>query len=179
MKLSHAVTPDLDTLIGLFHDSADALGAFREVEAADMPALYRELLDHEHHMTVTVENHHNAPVDVGVVHRRINASHYAREIVLTRQTDGQVVQFGIMRVNLAYLSPEVRTEIESEAIPLGRILIQHDVLRKIHLFSLWEVRPSRWLAGTLELESFQPIYGRTALIYCNHEPAIELLEIVQ
>ena len=179
MKFSHVVTPDLDTLIGLFHDSADALGAFREVEAADMPGLYRELLAHEHHMTVTVENHHNTPVDVKVVDRRINASHYARQIVLTRQTDGQVVQYGIMRAHLASLAAEVRTEIESEAVPLGRILIRHDVLRRIHLFSLWEVRPSRWLADILKLESFQPIYGRTALIYCNHEPAIELLEIVQ
>ena len=104
---------------------------------------------------------------------------YAREIVLRRQSDGQVVQYGIVRINLGYLSAEVREEVGSEKTPLGRILIQHDVLRQIRLFSLWKIAPTVRLLDALELDQPREIYGRTALITCNDEPAIELLEIVK
>ena len=83
-----------------------------------------------------------------------------------------------MRVNLAYLDDAVRREIESESTPLGRILIEHNVLRRVHLFSLWRIEPAARLRELLCLPEGQEIYGRTALIYCNDEPAIELLEIV-
>jgi chorismate-pyruvate lyase len=173
------VTPKLDTLIGLFHQCRDDLGEFREVGPGEMPPLARELLAHENHMTVTVEAHYGCPVNVRVLQRKSTKSHYAREIVLTRRDDDQVVQYGIMRVNLSYLDPTVRAEIEREETPLGRILIEHDVLRQIHLFSLWKIDPSPLLLRTLELNSPQTIYGRTAMIYCDHEPAVELLEIVR
>jgi chorismate-pyruvate lyase len=173
------VAPDLDRLIGLFHKSREALGEFAEIDEEALPAVYRKLLAHEHHMTVTVEAYYRCQVDVRVVARRITPSHYAREIVLARQTDGGVVQYGIMRVNLAYLDQAVRAEVEREATPLGRILIEHKVLRRISLFSLWRIDPAPRLCHALSLEPPRTIYGRTAMIYCDHEPAIELLEIVK
>ena len=206
MNAEPAIVPDVDTLAALFFADRAALGRFEEVAPADMPPVYRKLLDHEHHMTVTVEEHHGGPVDVKVLRRRIappraphtsngkaapstsdaptpEPTHYAREILLIRQRDGAVVQYGIMRVNFAFLGQAVRREIESERTPLGRVLIEHDVLRRIHLFSLWRITPGDRLAEALQIDpvrdAFTPIYGRTALIYCNDEPAIELLEIVK
>jgi hypothetical protein len=63
---------------------------------------------------------------------------------------------------------------------LGRILIEHDVLRRIRLDRLWRVTPGPDLAGWLcpDADPPPPTYGRTALIECNGEPAIELVEIV-
>jgi chorismate-pyruvate lyase len=173
------VIPDLDTLIGLFHAGRASLGQFDQVEPDDMPAVYRTLLAHEHHMTVTVEAHYGCPVDVRVLERRITPTHYAREIVLTRQSDGRAVQYGIMRINLRVLGPEIQAEVRSEKAPLGRILIQHDVLRRIQLFSLWRIAAAPLLLSALELETPRDVYGRTAIIDCNDEPAIELLEIVK
>jgi hypothetical protein len=88
-----------------------------------------------------------------------------------------VVQYGIMRVNFDYLSPEVADEIRSERTPLGRILIEHNVLRRVQLFSLWRVEMG---AELQQLFGSDPgiAYGRTAMIDCNDEPAIELVEIV-
>jgi chorismate-pyruvate lyase len=173
------LTPDeLYALIGLFYARPEELGAFEEVLLSSMPEPYRELLAHTEHMTVTVEQFHKSPVDVHVHQTLVTPSHYAREISLTRQSDGRVVQYGIMRVNLSVLSPEVRREIEAQQTPLGRILIQHDVLRKIHLMSLWKVVPGTDLCGIFGLSSPQVTYGRAAVIDCNGEPAIELLEIV-
>ena len=178
MSTWERITPDLDTLIELFYDNRQHVGAFREVEAAKMPAPFDKLLAHEHHMTVTVESHHNSPVDVKVLRREVSDTQYAREILLTRQSDGRVVQYGIMRIRLDLLPAAARQEVVSEGTPLGRILIQHNILRSVHLFSLFKITPGEVLQTWLNSGSDEPVYGRTALIYCNGEPAVELLEIV-
>ena len=162
----------------MFYRAPEELGRFEEVYLSKVPDPYRELLAHTHHMTVTVERFHHSPVDVRVLDKRVTPTHYARQILLSRQSDGRVVQYGIMRVNLGVLAPEVRAEIEAERTPLGRILIEHDVLRRIYLMSLWKVTPSEQLCRLLEMDSPSDIYGRAAVIDCNDEPGVELLEIV-
>jgi chorismate-pyruvate lyase len=129
-------------------------------------------------MTVTVERYHNCPVDVDVLATQMAEHHYARKILLRRQIDRAVVQFGIMRVDFAFVSDEIRRQIESQTIPLGRILINHNVLRDVKLSQLWKVTPGPDLQRLFNLPSQVPSYGRTAVIDCNGEPAIELLEIV-
>lgn len=169
--------PDLQSLANLFFEDPGDLGEFTEIPVEQLPDPYRQLLGHTHHMTVTVENYHQSPVDVEVLDKRINDTHYSRKILLRRQSDNGVVQFGIVRLNRTALSPEVRDEIESEQIPLGRVLIQHNVLREVKLMSTWKIKPGpdlvRAFGGSLEV-----CYGRTALIYADGVPAIELLEIV-
>lgn len=168
----------LSTLIELFYPDPLALGRFTEVPATEVPQPQRDLLGHRHHMTVTVEAHHGSSVDVQVLDRNTNAQAYARKILLKLQSNGRVVQYGIMRVNFAYLSEAVRKEIESEAIPLGRVLIDHNVLREIELNSLWKIEPGPELCQLFSISPDQIVYGRTAIIRCNGEPGIELLEIV-
>jgi chorismate-pyruvate lyase len=172
---------DLATLIALFYPQASELGSFEQTPADAVPEPYRSLLAHEHHMTVTVEAFHDSLVDVRVLQRLKTDTHYAREILLARQTDGHVVQYGIMRINLAYLSEPVRARILAEDTPLGRILIEHDVHRRINLHHLWKISPGPALSKAMELPAASAddvVYGRTAMIYCDNEPAIELLEIV-
>lgn len=167
----------LEPLVRLFYDDDAGLGSFTEVSPEEMPEGYRHLLAHEHHMTVTVEKFHGGPVDVRVLDKVVTEEHYARKILLVSQSDGFVVQYGIMRVHLADLPPQAREEIVGEGNPLGRILINHDVLRKIHLHRLWRVEIGKELKDFFG-DSSPTTYGRTATIECNGEPAIELLEIV-
>jgi chorismate-pyruvate lyase len=172
------VVPELETLVALFYDAPRELGRFVEAPAGQLPAVYKELLGHNHHMTVTVEAHHHSLVDVRVLATKTDDRYYARKIVLERQSDSRVVQFGIVRLDFRYLSDEVRREIEGQSAPLGRILIEHDVLREVELFKLWRVTPGADLRRMFALSGPEITYGRTALIHCNGEPAIELLEIV-
>jgi chorismate-pyruvate lyase len=173
-----AVTPDLDTLVRLFYRRPEDLGRFDEVESRDLARDYRMLLAHDSHMTVTVERFHNGPVDVRVLETKASGDHYARKILLTRQSDGAVVQFGIMRLDFSAVSPEVRREVESQQAPLGRILIEHNVLTKVHLSKLYQVTPGADLRRHFNLREGEITYGRTAVIHCDGEPAVELLEIV-
>ena len=172
------ITAELLSLVELFHESPEDLGEFHAVAASSLAQPYRELLAHPHHMTVTVERFHKSPVDVRVLDTKVAGDRYMRRILLTRQSDGRVVQFGIVRLNFEFLSPEVRREIESKSIPLGRVLIKHDVLREIELVAIWHVKPGPELCKVFGCEPNDITFGRTAIIHCNGEPAVELLEVV-
>lgn len=177
-KTPQSADVELDQLISLFYQDAKDLGAFQQVEANQLSTVGRTLLAHDQHMTVTVEKRHQCSVDVVVMETRTDENYYSRKILLTRQSDGCVVQFGIVRINKTYLTKEVQDEIEKLETPLGRILINHDVLRTVKLLSLLEIKCGEELANMLGLETGSLCYGRTALIYCNGSPAIELLSLI-
>ena len=178
MPAADLPTPYLPDLVALFYPQPQQLGMFEQLSPAEVPQPYRRLLAHNKHMTETVEQFHGSQVDVQVLATRRDNGFYSRQILLTSRNDGQVVQFGIPRLNMAYLDEEVRREIESETKPLGRVLIEHNVLREVQLVALWKVQPGPELCRMFGLTVPETVYGRTALIYCNGEPAIELLEIV-
>ncbi len=170
---------DLNRLLQTFyHDPSgtQALGMFRSVDA--LPEPYNRLLNHNEHMTVTVEEHYGQSVDVQVHRTARDGVWYCREITLSTSESRRIVQYGIVRLKTDELAPDVWREIESESIPLGRVLINHDVLREVQLMGLWEVRCGQCLASLLHQTIGSVAYGRTALIYCDGEPAIELLEIL-
>ena len=178
MFTSQAAFPDLHDLVHLFYDQVGDLAEFENQLSGTLPAPYDRLLDHNHHMTVTLESHHGCPVDVHVLQVEEKGGTYCRKILLSRQSDDQVVMLGIVRLHTQYLQPEVRDEIEAQTTPLGRVLINHNVLRRVELGKLWRVTPNVELQRHFGLDSARVTFGRTAIIHCNEEPAIELVEIV-
>lgn len=169
--------PDLATLFDLF-PSSSYLRDYEILPAERVPEPYHKLLVHEHHMTVTVEAHHGSLVDVKVLEKRRDGDSYARKILLAKQTDGKIVQFGLVRIWLHYCSEAVRDEIVSEKTPIGRILINHNVLRRIEPTQFLRVTPGPDMMRWFALATAEPTYGRLALIHCDGKPAVELLEIV-
>jgi chorismate-pyruvate lyase len=175
-----ATLPNLEELIGLFYADVKDVGSFKQVPAGMMPGYARTLLSHNEHMTVTVEEFHGCSIDVDVLQVIEQDTHYSRKIVLRRQSDQRVVLFGIVRLDFRHVDDDVRREIVSRQIPLGKILIEHNVLRQLQLVGLWKVDPGSDLRKTFDMDPTSPlsVYGRTALIYCDGEPAVELLEII-
>jgi chorismate-pyruvate lyase len=169
--------PDIKKLYALF-PPGDDMPEYEFVPSDEVPQPYHGLLVHEHHMTVTVEKHHGDLVDVQILERRHNDEFYARKILLALQGNRRVVQFGIMRVYFRYLAPDVRQEIVAGRTPLGRILIHHDVLRRIEPTAFLRIVTTPAMMKWFGLEEPRLTYGRLALIHCNEQPAVELLEIV-
>jgi len=169
--------PDLAELFVLF-PPADYLRALEAVSPAQVPQPYGGLLVHEHHMTVTVEAHHGGLVDVRVLEERRENEAYARKILLALQKTGKIVQFGLMRIHLNCCTAAVRDEILSKRTPLGRILIEHNVLRRIEPTAYLRAVPGPAMMEWFGLAEPLPTYGRLALIHCDGKPAVELLEIV-
>jgi len=171
-------SPDLHELIGLFYESSNELGEFQPVDSQSMEPDYRQLLAHDHHMTISVEEFHRCPVNLEVLDENVVDDLYSRKILLRRTTDNQVVQFGIVRLSLDILTPQVREKIESKSLPMGRVLIEHNVLRTVRLTQLWQISPGSELSSYFWSEPQPHCYGRTAMIFFDDQPAIELLEIV-
>lgn len=175
--MSPSAGPDLHTLFQLFPPSS-YLREFDVVAADWIPEPYRRLLVHEHHMTVTVEAHHGSLVNVKVLECKRDGDSYARKILLALQSNGRVVQFGLVRIWLPYCSDEVRDEILAQKTPIGRILINHNVMRRIEPTEFLRVTPGPDMMQWFGLTTPETTYGRLALIHCDGKPAVELLEIV-
>lgn len=169
--------PTLDQLYRLFPDSLDRPEAI-EVSAAEVPQPYHRLLVHTDHMTVTVEEFYGSPVDVRVLDCRRNGNEYARKILLTTQATDQVVQFGLVRINLEMCSEPVREAILEGKTPLGRVLIRHDMLRRIEPVVFLRVTFSPAMARWFGVEVGATTFGRVGVIYSGERPAVEVLEIL-
>lgn len=170
--------PTFDHLYRLFPDSPDRPTAV-EVPADELPDPYHGLLVHAHHMTVTVEQFYGSPVDVQVLNCRRVGNEYSRKILLTlRNTSRRVVQFGLVRINLGVCPEPVRNAIVEGKTPLGRILIQHDMLRRIEPVAFLRVKLSAAMAEWFGVVPGAETYGRVGVIYTGHRPAVEVLEIL-
>ena len=173
----YSISDPAKLLFELFPPS-DYLASSEAVPAEKVPAPYDTLLVHSHHMTVTVEGHYGEKVDVQVLQQVHRAGTYARKILLVTKQSRRVVQFGLVRIHLDFCSPAVQEEIVKGQTPLGRILIEHDVLRCIEPKSYLRVLPGSAMMEWFGLPEPRPTYGRLALIHCDGKPAIELVEIV-
>lgn len=167
----------LDDLYAYFPDRSDR-PAIQRVAATDVPEPYHRLLVHSHHMTVTVEQFYGDAVDVKVLEARREGNSYARKILLALRGSGRIVQFGIVHVDLGLLAPAVRDEIVSQRTPLGRVLIQHNVLRVVRPIEFFRAMPGPAMCGWFDLAAAEPIYGRLGVIFTDGKPAIRVAEIL-
>lgn len=170
-------SPTANSLYALFPASADR-PVCTPISGDEMPEPYRSLLVHTHHMTVTVERHYGGPVDVNVLESAHDGDEYARKILLRVRHTGRVVQFGIVQIDLTFLSPPVREKIVEGKTPLGRVLIEHNVLRHILPAGYLKVEPSPRMCEWFGLAEPTTTYGRLGIIYTDGKPAIEVLEIL-
>ena len=142
-----------------------------------MPAPYRNLLVHNNHMTSALASHYGHPVSLRVLGEQRDGHIYSREILLTLGRSDNVVEYGIMRIDLSLVTEAVRSRILARTVPLGDILMRHKVLRRIE--PKWFVRFGE---GSPLLAHFgsdvKEAFGRIGIIHCDHKPAIELLEVV-
>lgn len=178
-QASAAYANEMTSLAGAFFQPLTELGDATPIGEADLPADYQTLLAHTGHMTVTLEAWHESLVDVQVVSERKSPDAYARHSLLSRQTDDRVVQSGIMRIDLRDVPEQARRKIELGETPLGRILIQNNVLREVELLALWRLAAGPMLAHELAIAPGGVIYGRSARILVKGRPRVELLEIVR
>ena len=170
--------PQLPELFAVFPNPA-RVPEFETITPDDMPEPYHGLLVHNHHMTVTMEEFYHDRVNVKILQRLLGEDWYARQILLVCRGNGRVVQFGLPIIKLSYCSEPVREAILEGKTPLGRILIENNVLRRIEPTQYLRILP-----GAATETWFGPqrgkreTYGRLGVIFCDEQPAIEVLEIV-
>ncbi len=168
---------ELLSLTRLFPSSEALFLKAEHIPSAVTPEPYKSMLVHDHHMTVEMEAYHKTSVDVRVLAQKLDGDLYSREILLLKHGTDSVVQYGLVRFNLSYVTTEIRNEILAQQTPLGRILINHNVLRHIDLGAILEITAGPRLARHFGMPVGGVTYGRLATIFCNRQPAVDLLEI--
>jgi chorismate-pyruvate lyase len=168
---------ELASLTNLFPSSEPLFLKAEHIPSAVTPEPYKSMLVHDHHMTVAMETFHKSTVDVRVLAQHLTGDIYSREILLLKHGTETVVQYGLVRFNLGYVTADVRSEILAEKTPLGRILINHNVLRHIDLGAILEITAGPRLAHHFRMPVGTITYGRLATIFCNRQPAVDLLEV--
>ena len=136
------------------------------------------LLVHHEHMTVVLQKHHGRPVDVHVLEEHLAGDLYTRKISLTPVGTDKVVEWGIVRLNFKFMPPQVRDEILAKKMPLGAILIKHNVHRRIKPRYFLRFPENGQVLRLFSDRQSEPAWGRLGTIFCNDEPCIELLELV-
>ncbi len=179
MSALHELNNLDDAIVSLSQEPfGDALiSSYTAVAAESLEEPFRKLLVHHDHMTEVLFAYHGRAVCLHVLRRAQDADTYTRFIKLAAHDSEQVIETGVVRINLGLLSAPVRQEVLAATKPLGSILIEHDVLRRIEpkwYFRLESSCPMLDHFGS----SVQQAYGRVGLIHCDHQPAIELLEVV-
>ena len=169
----------LDFVSAFSQDGLFELPEYQEVGAREVPEPYGTLLVHQQHMTVALERYHGGRIDLRVLASRHLGNLYSRLILLGLEQTDQIVQFGIMRIDLDCCDEAVRSEILEAKTPLGRILIEHNVLREIKPYRYLRIVPNDQMCGWFGLRSAEPTYGRLGNILYNAVPAVEVLEVVR
>jgi hypothetical protein len=180
MNQTSLATPDLhQSLVDLFAGwLAVAPGDYSVVPAAEMPEPFRGLLIHHRHMTEVLQGHYGEPVHLAVQLSEASEATYRRRITLTAGPGGPLVELGAVRLDLSVLPGPVQSEILAQSTPLGRILINHKILRRVVPHYYVHLHAHSPIVQLFNLPVPATLYGRIATIFCNEQPAIELLEIV-
>ena len=183
---------ELSRLVAIHRSPELLFDDVEHVPASLTPEPYRQLLVHDHHMTLAMEEFHGHAVQVHVVDREFENEGYFRTSVLTVPavivgrtagkagtwfTGERAVQFGAIRFNFEFVTTEVREAIVAENTPLGQVLIEHNVLRHIDLGAILRIKVGPELSELFGCPRGTETYGRLATIFCNRRPAVDLLEV--
>jgi chorismate-pyruvate lyase len=148
----------------------------RRVEPDEMPVITRALLVHHGHMTEVLGRHYHGKVELTVLESQLVEGSYWRKILL--HVNGQLAEYGVVRIFLQYVSKEAADEILERKLPLGAVLIKHNILRSVEPKWYVKISPAEiknFFGGEPDKEHY---FGRIGVIHCNGEPAIELFEVV-
>lgn len=165
-------------LAHVWRDFCEPGDSYEIVRPDAVPAPFDRLLVHDEHMTERLRDFHGVGVELRVLAEQTRPELYSREILLTLPGSGQVVEYGVARVHLGFVADPVRAEVLARRRPLGDILVQNDVLRRIEPKWFYRFSADANVVGHFRSAVGPEVYGRVGTIFCDDAPAIELLEIV-
>lgn len=101
--------------------------AVQAVDAAQLPANARALLDHDRDMTSTLEAWMEEPLRLRVLARQRRGDELVRQVVLVGERSGRAAEFGAIVIHLERFPPGARRDIIVARRPLGSLLVAHAV----------------------------------------------------
>jgi len=168
----------LESLCQWFYEDRISGEGCEPILAAELPEAYRNLLVHNDHMTRRLAEYHGAQPRLKVLHERTESDIYSRNILLICGDAEQIIEFGIVRIAMHFVPEKMREAILDRERPLGDILMTHGVLRRIEPRWYFRFEEGSPMEGYFGRNHRGEVFGRVGTIYCDGQPAIELLEVV-
>lgn len=177
--LAGCATPQdaIDELCGVFRDYSSFADCCEVVTPEQMPETYRQLLVHNRHMTLVLQEHHGKPINLYVMDAVRDGDFYTRKIFLAKGLNAPAIELGVVRLDLRCIEGLPRQEILQQRTPLGAVLVKHNVFRRIEPRWYLKFPAGSPMLAWMGYPNDGPFYSRIGTIWCNDEPAIELLEI--
>ncbi|MGO8675868.1 MAG: hypothetical protein ACLQVX_08355 [Limisphaerales bacterium] len=132
----------------------------RVVPGDEVPPPYKSLLVHSRDMTPTLEGFHGQPILLTVLSRERDGDTYWREVILKGADDSRPVEYGVIRICLAPLSPAAAKSVLEELRPLGKILQAEAVAHLSWPQAFFRVQADARLINVLGLRQPATLYGR-------------------
>jgi len=156
-----------------------SLPSVYQLEGADVPEPFQQLLVHENDMTPTLEAFHGGQLSVRVLMRRLEGDTYARHVLLTLNGSQAPVEFGAIIIHLQHLPAEARDDILAEWRPLGAVLAAHHIEHTSHPLAFLAVTADDRMKEALHLNGTPTLYGRRNVLRDVHGNVLaEIVEIL-
>jgi hypothetical protein len=174
-------TPDAVSLLKPLADFyvGRALPSFRFIEAARVPRIYRDLLDHSNDMTSTLQRFHREEIRVRVLESRRRGNCYERKVILVTRDTRRTVEFGAIEIFLEYFPLQARQEIFRAEMPLGAILRSFRIVYQSNPQAFFEIESDEIMNAALSLPHSRTLYGRcNEIMNCKGQVLAEIVEIL-
>ncbi len=166
----------LDDFYALAHRK---LPKIERIEGDAVPEPFRQLLVHAHDMTPTLEQFHGSALFLNVLSRQHRGDFYFREVVLLTEREQRPVEFGAIKINLAFLPCASRLRILDEHEPLGGVLRDYQVPHTSRPKAFLRVEADKFIKDALHLRGTQVLYGRRNTLFDAQQRAFaEIVEIL-
>jgi chorismate-pyruvate lyase len=149
------------TPLSQFYDDHDLnMPELRQVDGADMPEPYRQLLVHKGDMTPTLAAFHDSEIHLRLLRKKQRNGAYCRLVALLLDSDGAPVECGAISIYLDRFPEAAREAIRGDHQPLGGILAQYEVPHTSDPALFFEVDSDALINDALGLTGSHTLYGR-------------------
>ncbi len=149
------------------------------IEADAIPQPYRSLLAHDSDMTSTLERFHGGAVVLRPLETRRDRDAFLRRVLLVREADGRIVEFGAIRIVLERFDEAAQRQILESRQPLGAIIRDAGMACRCRPSGFFSIRPGAELRGLLGLDGAERLYGRRNVLMDDGERTLaEVVEVL-
>ena len=150
------------------------------LDGAAVPEPYRTLLVHRGDMTSRLEEFHNAPMTLRVLHCEEDGNAYRREVLLCAKDSGLPVEYGAIEIHLDAFAPELRARILEGHLPLGGLLNRAGVRYRSEPRAFIKLASDAQMNGLFQTSEQHELYGRcNVLLGAQGETLARIVEVLR
>jgi hypothetical protein len=155
------------------------LPAIEQIDGEEVPPPFHQLLVHTNDMTPTLEKLYGERIYLNVISRQTRGDFYFREVILLTQRTRRPVEFGAIKINLAFFPSGARRLILEEQEPLGTILSDFKIPHSSRPKAFVRIQADGFIKGALQLSGDQVLYGRRNTLFDAQQRVLaEIVEVL-